>query len=260
MTAVRTELSGRVLLVTLDDPATRNAIGPDVNPLVTAAMERAASDAAVRAVVLTGAGGYFSSGGNVDALKRTLAMSPAERTGVTDRLAAMIESVRGCPKPVVAAVEGGAAGIGFALVLACDLVVAAEDARFVAAQVRVGLTPDGGLSRFLLDAMPHQLAAAICLAGRAVDAARLVDFGLVTDLVAPDEALPSALALAKMLSEGPPRAVGRIKSLLLEARQGTLRDSLEREAATINAARADPEAAEGLAAFLEKRKARFDGL
>ena len=256
---VRHKLVDGVLTITLDDAATRNAIGPDVNPAITALMSRAAHETSVRAVVLTGANGYFSSGGNVAALERTLAMSEAERSGVTDRRAGMIESVRGGPKPVVAAVEGGAAGIGFSLVLAADIVVAARDARFAAAQVRLGLTPDGGITRFLAEAMPHQLVAEILLRGRPVSAARLHDFGLVNELVEPGDALATATAMALSLAEGPTRAIARIKRLLADARTGTLADTLAREGAAINAARSDPEAAEGIAAFREKRPPRFGG-
>lgn len=254
---VRHALADGILTVTLDDAATRNAIGPDVNPAITALMRRAAHEAAVRAVVITGANGYFSSGGNVAALERTLAMSEAERSEVTGRLGAMIESVRGAPKPVIAAVEGGAAGIGFSLVLAADIVVAARDARFAAAQVRLGLTPDGGISRFLAEAMPHQLSAEILLRGRPVSATRLNEFGLVNELTEPGEALVGARAIATSLAEGPVRAIARIKHLLAEARTGSLADTLAREGATINAARSDPEAAEGIAAFREKRPPRF---
>lgn len=254
---VQWERRGGVLVVTLDDAGSRNAIGPDVNPTITRVFAAAGGDADVRAVVLAGANGYFSAGGNMRALRRTVEMSPAERDAVTDRLATMIRTVRELDKPVIAAVEGGAAGIGFALALACDLIVAGRDARFAAAQVRLGLTPDGGITRFLLDAMPRQLASEICLLGQPVSADRLHAFGLVTRLVDGGEALAAALDLAATLAAGPTRAVGRIKRLLTDAGPASLEDCLVLEGATINAARADPEAAEGIAAFLEKRRPAF---
>jgi len=254
---VRRERRGAVLVVTLDDAATRNAIGPDVNPAITRAIEAAGSDPQVAAIVIHGANGYFSAGGNVRTLSGTLAMTPAEQTEVTDRLKAMIEAVAGSPKPVIAAVDGGAAGIGFSLALACDLVVASENARFVAAQVRLGLTPDGGISHFLTAALPRQLAAEILLTGAPVEAGRLHALGLVSRLVAPGEALDAALDLADALAAGPPRATARIKGLIAAAETSSLSETLAREGETINAARRDPEAAEGIAAFLDKRPARF---
>jgi len=254
---VQWELRDGVLVVTLDDAGSRNAIGPDVNPTITRVLAAAGDDPDVRAVVLTGANGYFSAGGNMRALRRTVEMSPSERTAVTDRLATMIRTVRELPKPVIAAVEGGAAGIGFALVLACDLVVAARGARFAAAQVRLGLTPDGGITRFLLDAMPRQLASEICMLGQPVAAERLHGFGLVTRLVDGGEALAHAFDVAESLSAGPTRTVGRIKRLLSDAGSATLDACLALEGETINAARADPEATEGIAAFLEKRRPAF---
>ena len=254
---VQWDQRGGVLVVTLDDAGSRNAIGPDVNSTITRVLAAAGGDPEVRAVVLTGANGYFSAGGNMRALRRTVEMSPAERVEVTDRLAAMIRTVRELDKPVIAAVEGGAAGIGFALALACDMVVAAREARFAAAQVRLGLTPDGGITRFLLDAMPRQLASEICMLGQPIAADRLHAFGLVTRLVDGGAALATALDLAETLSAGPMRTVGRIKRLLADASPASLDACLALEGETINAARADPEAAEGIAAFLEKRRPAF---
>lgn len=254
---VRQERQDGVLILTLDDPSSRNAIGPDVNPTITKSIQRASADPEIAAIVIHGAGGYFSAGGNVHALRGTLEMTPSEQTEVTDRLKAMIEAIAASPKPVIAAVEGGAAGIGFSLMLACDLVVAAHPARFVAAQVRLALTPDGGISHFLRSAMPHQLVSEILMLGTPVDAARLHAFGLVNRLVDPGEALNAALELARGLANGPGRALARIKTLLADAEAGDLATTLDAEAAAINASRRDGEGREGIAAFLEKRPARF---
>lgn len=259
-TTLHREARAGVITITLDGPETKNAIGPDVNPAIVEALLDAAAATDVRAAILYGANGYFSSGGNIAALRRTLAMTPAERTQVTDGLGRMVETVRNVPMPVIAAVDGGAAGIGFSLALACDLIVAARDARFVAAQVRLGLTPDGGITRFLAQAMPHQLVTEICMLGKPITAERLAAFGVVNRLVDTGDVLPVAFEIAQALTAGPGRAIARIKSLMSGAHEGTLSTCLAREGTAINNARGDVEAQEGIQAFLEKRPPRFGAL
>lgn len=256
-TAVRVERREAVLLLTLDGPGSRNAIGPDLYEAVQAQLIAAGEDAAVRAVVLTGSGGFFSSGGNVQALRDSARGTLAEASGKTDRLNAMIRSIVECPTPVIAAVEGGAAGAGAAVALACDMIVAGEGAAFTAAHVRVGLSPDGGLTHFLRAALPRQLVMEMCVLGQPMPAARLAQAGTVNLLVPDGEALQAALALAARIACGPPRAIGRIKELVNAAPGSDLAAHLDREARAMNPARFGAEAAEGLSAFLEKRAPRF---
>lgn len=257
VTEVDWERDGRVLRLVLNGPKTRNAIGPDVYEAVQAAIVTAGTDTGVGAVVITGAGGFFTSGGNVRALEASARGTLAEATVKTDRLNSMIRTIVECPKPVIAAVEGGAAGAGFSLALACDLIVAAEGASFAAAYVRVGLSPDGGITHFLRTALPRQLVMELCLTGQPVSARRLAAAGLVNACVPDGEALAHSMDLAARLAKGPPAAVATIKRLVNAAARRDLAGQMDEEAHAINLARFGAEAAEGLQAFLARRAPDF---
>ena len=248
-----------VLVLTLDGPKTRNSIGPDVYPVLQAHIVDAGQDPEVGAIVLTGANGFFSSGGNVNALKASGAATLAAATGNTDKLNALILAIVQCPKPLIAAVEGGAAGAGFSLCLACDLIVASDDALFTAAYIRVGLSPDGGATHFLDRALPRQLVNEICILGRPVAAARLHAAGLINSCHPPATVLDASLNLATQIASGPPNATAKIKELVSTSGSTDLATQLAVEARAINLARFGKEAAEGLSAFIEKRKASFRG-
>lgn len=250
---------GAVLLLTLDGSRTRNAIGPDVYAEVRTRVIAAGADPDIRAVVLTGAGGYFSSGGNVLALRDSATRTLAEVTANTDRLNGMIKAIVDGPIPIIAAVEGGAAGAGVGLALACDLIVASETAAFTVAHIRVGLSPDGGVTHFLRAALPRQLAMEMCLLGQPMPAARLAQFGIVNTLTPAGGALEAAMRLADRVAAGPPRATARVKRQITTAPGHDLATQLEIEARAINLARFGAEAAEGLSAFIAKRRPDFSG-
>jgi 2-(1,2-epoxy-1,2-dihydrophenyl)acetyl-CoA isomerase len=246
-----------IRLLTLDGPATRNSIGRVQYEALRDAVREAGSDRTVRAIVLHGTGGFFSSGGNVAALQESRRQSPAQVARNTDALAAMILSIRSCPRPVIAAVEGGAAGLGVALALSCDMVVAAAGAAFTVAYVKIGLTPDGGTLHFLREALPRQLVSELCMLGRPVSAERLYAVGAVNRIAPAGGALDAAMELAAACAAGPAGAIGTIKAQVEEAPRLGLSAQIEVESRGINAARYSDEAGEGLAAFLEKRRPRF---
>lgn len=254
---VQSRQDGRVLTLTLNGPNNRNAIGPDVYCTLRDVIVDAGNAVDTHAIILTGADGFFSSGGNINALKDSAAGPLSAVTSNTDKLNAMIRAIVDCPTPVIAAVEGGAAGAGVALALSCDFVVAARDAKFTAAYVKVGLSPDGGTTYFLRQAMPRQLVNELCILGRSITAERLATFGVVNELADTGEAMDTASALANRIASGPPQAIQSIKHLVNQAEHNELCTHLWQEADRINHARFGPEAAEGLQAFLEKRKPDF---
>lgn len=245
---------GPVLILTMNDPATRNALQPALYERGHAALREAEADETVRAVVLTGANGAFCSGGD---LRRLARPDYVAGRGSVDAFHAFIRALRETPVPVIAAVEGPAAGAGFSMAAACDLVVAARDARFVMAYVRVGLNPDGGASALLSRGLPHQVVAEILFNGDVIAPERLHALGVVNRLVEPGEAFAAARAWAQRLAAGPRAALGRAKRLIEAARRNTLDEQLDLEAELFLDAVAHPEAAEGMAAFLEKRPADF---
>jgi enoyl-CoA hydratase/carnithine racemase len=253
-------LSARVdstLVLTISNPEARNALHPDIYAASLEALDAAATDDELRAVIITGADGMFCAGGNLNRLLGNRAKPPAVQAESIETLNHWIESLHAFPKPIIAAVEGAAAGAGFSVVLACDFVVAASDAKFVMAYVKVGLTPDGGGSYELARALPRQLASELMMEGKPVDATRLAQFGLVNRVVPPGQALSEALRLAEGLAGQSPHAVGRIKGLINGAGTASLTEHLAAERDSFVAALHHKDGGEGISAFLEKRKPRY---
>lgn len=251
---------GRVLVVTINDPATRNALNWDIYDGLHEAFEDATADRGTGAIVLTGAEGFFSSGGNLHGLKERSGADYATRRSSVDRLHRMILAMRVCPKPVIAAIEGGAAGAGASTATACDLIVAARDSYLSVAYVKIGLTPDGGVTAFLGTAIPRQLLAEMVFTGDRIPAERLYGAGVINRLTEPGKALETALELAARLADGPMAALGTGKRLIDQARLNELKAQLDLEADGIAEALGGAEGREGIAAFLGKRKPDFRGL
>ncbi|WP_136417383.1 enoyl-CoA hydratase [Herbaspirillum sp. ST 5-3] len=245
------------LILTLSNPGAKNALHPDMYAAAIETLSTAERDDSVRAVVLTGADQCFCSGGNLNRLLENRSRDKSVQAESIDNLHGWVEAIRDCPKPVIAAVEGVAAGAGFSLALACDLIVAGASTKFVMAYVNVGLTPDGGGSWFLTRALPRQLAAEILLEGKPILAPRLHELGLVNKLVADGTALDTALAWAEDLSVRSPNAVERIKSLTHEALDNTLAQHFESEKRNFVESLHHRDAQEGISAFLEKRKPHY---
>jgi enoyl-CoA hydratase/carnithine racemase len=255
---IRTEGSVRVLVNS--NPAARNAITPALYDALPAALDEAAADPAIGAIVLTGDGDFFCAGGDLRQLATRRELSVPERLEKIGRLHEQIRALRACPKPVIAAVEGGAAGAGMSLALACDMLVAAENAFFTMAYIKVGLSPDGGATAFLSEFLPRQQMMELCLLGERIPAARLHALGAVNRLVAPGSALEEAVKLAERIAGGPANAAARIKRLCENAGHASLDAQLDLEAQLMAESQGDDEAQEGIRAFFEKRAPDFASL
>ncbi len=247
----------RTLILTLSNPGAKNALHPDIYAAGVEALETAERDHEVRAIVLTGAGDVFCAGGNLNRLLENRAKERAVQADSIDQLHGWIAAIRDCSKPVIAAVEGPAAGAGFSLALACDLIVAAQSAKFVMSYARVGLTPDGGGSWFLSQALPRQLATEIILEGQPVSAARLHQAGVVNRVTPDGGALDAALAWSEQLATLSPHATMNIKALLREAPSNALSAHFESEKRSFVDSLHHRDGLEGITAFLEKRPPRY---
>jgi enoyl-CoA hydratase/carnithine racemase len=248
---------GRTMVLTISNPEHRNALGPAIYAAGVEALNAADRNPDVASVVITGAGSTFCAGGNLQRLLENRGKPPEVQEQSIDGLHGWIEAIRTFPKPVLAAVEGAAAGAGFSLALACDFIVAADNAIFVMAYSTVALSPDGGGSWSLARALPRQLASELLMCGERISAPRLQQFGVVNRVVPAGGALDEALALAARLNERAPNALASIKELLNEAPTAPLSQQLasEREHFVRNLHHAN--GGIGIQAFLAKQPPRY---
>jgi len=254
---LKTTRQGHTLVLTLSDPPTRNTLSDQLVAAGIEALNVAESDATVRVVILRGDGGHFCAGGNLNGLAQRRQGGGAAQVAVLDRLHQFIEAIRVFPKPVIAAVEGAAAGAGFSLALACDLVVASEDARFILSYAKVGLTPDGGATWHLARAVPRQLAQQWAWLAEPVSARHLLAHGLVNWVTDAGQALEQAAKVADRLAAMAPNALAGAKELLHKANGAGLARQLEAERDQFIENLLHPNAGEGLQAFFEKRPPQF---
>ena len=220
---------GQTMVLTLSNPEHRNALGPEMYAAGVEALNAAESNPEIRSVVITGEGGIFSAGGNLQRLLSNRQQAPEVQAQSIEGLHSWIEAIRTFPKPVIAAVEGPAAGAGFSLALACDLIVSASNSVFVMAYTSVALSPDGGGSWSLSRLMPRQLATELLICGERIGAERLHQMGVVGRLSEPGHALAEALAWAARLNARAPNALASVKELLNEADGSPLNAHLARE-------------------------------
>jgi 2-(1,2-epoxy-1,2-dihydrophenyl)acetyl-CoA isomerase len=252
--AILHERADGVATITLNRPDALNALSAQMRRELLAALADARRDDATRAVVLTGAGRAFCSGADL----RGGATELEFRRVLVAEYNPLVEAVRALPKPVIAAVNGVAAGAGLSLALAADLVVVAEDARLVPAFHRIGLVPDSGLTRTLVRSLGRHRAMAVLLGEQSLTGREAADVGLATAVPA-DALAGTAANLARRLAAGPTRAIGLTKRLVNAAEDSTLGESLASEAALQDVAGRTEDHAEGVAAFGEKREPQFRG-
>ena len=255
MAEVETSRDGAVLTITLNRPDVLNAFNTAMHRALAAAL-RDARDAAVRAVVITGAGRGFCVGQDLTEFRE----APGDiGSRLRDNYHPNVRAIRALEKPVIAAVNGAAAGAGMSLACACDLRIAADTATFVPAFINIGLIPDSGGSYFVTRILGPARAFEWLASGKRLTAAEAHGWGLVSEVVEADGLAARAATLAAQLAELPTRGVGMTKRLLDHAVTATLDEQLEREAQLQAAATQTDDFKEGVAAFLEKRPPRFRG-
>ncbi len=253
MSTVTVAVADGIATVTLDRPEVANTMDLAFGHDFHAAALAVSTDAAVRAVVLTGAGKAFSFGGDLRGMVASGGNAEAYLRELTSHLHAGLAILARMNAPVIAAVNGTAAGAGVGLVLAADLAIAAQSAKVSLAYTGVGLTPDGATSFLLPRAVGHKRAMELLLTNRTLSADECLQWGLVNQVVA-DEELPAVVGkLAARLAAGPTQAFGDTKRLML-ASAGPLESQLSLESQTIALRGSSAEGREGIAAFLEKRK------
>ena len=255
MTAqLKSTSQGQTLVLTLSDPSLRNALGPEMYAAGIEALNVAESNPEIRSVIITGEGAHFCAGGNLNRLLGNRDKPREVQAQSIEGLHSWMEAIRTFPKPIIAAVEGAAAGAGFSLVLMCDLIVAARDSVFVMAYSSIGLSADGGGSWSLAQALPRQLASELLMLGERIGAERLQELGIVNRVVDSGNALEQALQLAERINARAPNAMSSVKELLNDAGTHNLTAHLaqERDHFVNNLHHAN--AGIGIRAFLNKEK------
>jgi 2-(1,2-epoxy-1,2-dihydrophenyl)acetyl-CoA isomerase len=255
MSEVEVSREGAVLTITLNRPDVLNAINRAMHEGLRDALKQARADD-VRAVILTGAGRGFCVGQDLTEVRE----APSD---IADRLRRYyhpnVEAIRGLEKPVIAAVNGAAAGAGLSLACACDLRIASESATFVPAFINIGLVPDSGGSFFVHRLLGYARAFEWMTSGRRLSAAEAREWGLVRETVEDERLAARAAELAAELAAMPTRGIGMTKRLFDHAASATLGEQLELEAQLQAAATKTADFQEGVAAFLEKREPAFTG-
>ena len=259
--SVTSETSDHVCTITLNRPDVYNAFSNQLSADLLDALKQAGRDRAVRAIIITGAGKAFSSGQDLGELKEryTPGYVPELSRDLRQRYNPIICRVCELEKPVIAAVNGVAAGAGCSLALACDLRIASEHASFIEVFINVGLIPDSGSTYFLPRLVGYGKAMELCCTGEKVGAEEALRLGLVNRVVAGDELINAANELAGKLASLPTTAIALTKRLLQQSFENDLTRQLEAEAYAQETAGRTTDHVEGVLAFLEKRPARFKG-
>lgn len=257
---VELSIAERVAWVTLNRPQALNAWTKQLGEDMLAALDHVADDPDVRAIVLTGAGRAFSSGADLKAGGELGEDgSPDVLTRLRSLYNPLLLRLRTTPKPVIAAVNGPAVGIGCSLALACDLIVAADSAYFLLAFVNIGLTLDGGASHTLPARVGHARAFEMAFLGERIPAAQALEWGLVNRVVADAELGPTVTALGSRLAAGPPGSYASIKRTINDRLYDGFEELLDLEAVLQQERAESKDFIEGVLAFMQKRKPEFSG-
>jgi 2-(1,2-epoxy-1,2-dihydrophenyl)acetyl-CoA isomerase len=258
---VNVRLADGAATIELNRPERLNAWNGQLGADLLSALRAAAADDAVRAIILTGSGRAFSSGAD---LREVGGDDPAEErpdvyTMLTERYHPIMETIREMGKPVLASVNGAAAGIGCSLALCCDLIVAAESAYFLLAFVNIGLAPDGGSSVFVPARVGMTRATEMAMLGERVAATQALEWGLINRVVADADLAAETSALAARLASGPTRSYAAAKRQVNNWVYSRMAEQLELEARIQQEMAGSEDFVEGVAAFVQKRPARFSG-
>jgi 2-(1,2-epoxy-1,2-dihydrophenyl)acetyl-CoA isomerase len=257
--AIAFELRDNVAWITLNRPDSLNALTLDSTKELHDIANRCGSDRAIRAVVLTGAGDKaFCAGGDVVSFAKAAHVDLLLKE-MTTYIHVAISRFVWMDAPLIAMVNGVAAGAGLSLVSCCDLAVAADTARFSSAYTQIGLSPDGSSTYFLSRVIGTRRAAELYLTNRMLSAQEALDWGLVNQVVAANALQNTVAALASKLAQGPTRAHGGVKKLLLMASQDSLESQMERETRQIVELSQSSDGRDGVRAFVEQRKPAFCG-
>ena len=252
-----------VVTLAMNRPEARNALSMEMRSQLSSILHDIETDDSVRCVVLTGAGDHFMAGGDVkgmgDSIKKSAQEIRKEFVLRIHDLHTIMFAMRRMPKPIIASCRGAAAGAGVSMALACDLVIASEDAFFTLAYSRIGTSPDGSSTFHLPRAVGIKKAMEIALLGDRFDAQNAKDIGMINFVVPNADLSKETAKLAQRLAEGPTHVYGNTKALLYRSLENTFESQLQAEAEFFADSASRPDFKEGVSAFIEKRTPKFTG-
>lgn len=258
---IHSEIDAGIRTITMNRPDSLNALNQELSDALTEALDQAAADPQVRCVVITGAGRAFSSGADLADVQPTIEAGERFRPSeiLRGRYHPFITRIVEMEKPVIAAVNGVAAGAGASLAYACDLRIASDKAKFFMAFIKIGLIPDAGSNYFLPRLVGYQKALELAMTGDIIDAQTALQIGLVNKVVPADELAAATRAFAEPLASGPTRAYALTKKSMRFGATQTLEATLDYEADLQDQAASTRDAIEGVTAFIQKRPAVYEG-
>ncbi len=254
------QIEAGVAVITLNRPKQLNSFNPDMHKALKKALKEAEQDDSVRAILLTGAGRGFCAGQDLnDRNVNSSEAMPDLGESIEKFYNPLIKQITAMPKPVIAAVNGVAAGAGANIALACDIVFAAQSANFIQAFCKIGLVPDSGGTWTLPRAVGMAKAKALMLLGDKVSATQAQEWGMIWQCVADDELFEKALSVANHLATQPTKGLGFIKHALNRSSENSLEEQLDLEKDLQRLAGKTKDYREGINAFFEKRAPEFEG-
>ena len=211
MTIINNEIIDTTLFISLNNTKTRNSMIPGFQDQMQSSIKKGEENTSVSSIIIYGEGNFFCAGGDLNSLKKRRDMSIEERFNTLDQLNNTISCIRECSKPTIAAVEGGAAGAGVSLAMACDFLIMAEDAFFSLAYVKIGLTPDGGVTKLLAEVLPKQVLSEMSLLGDRIFADQLNKYGMINVMTRKSLVKSKAIEFSKKFENSPYNSMKRIK-------------------------------------------------
>ncbi len=260
MTIINNQIIDTTLFISLKNIKSRNSMIPGFHDQMQCAIKKGENNSNISSIIIYGEGNFFCAGGDLNSLKKRREMSVEERHITLNQLNKTILAIRECSKPTIAAVEGGAAGAGVSLAMACDFLIMADNAFFSLAYVKIGLTPDGGVTKLLAEVLTKQQLAEMSLLGNKVYANQLNNFGMINILTQKNLVKNEAIEFSKKFLNLPLNSMKRIKVLNRQAYKNNFLDQMNLEAELMVESQGDKESVEGIDAFLEKRDVNFKKL
>jgi len=261
--AVIQDITDNVLTLTMNWPNRLNVLGRDMVDGLAEGFERARADSDVRCVILQGAGDHFCAGGDIllmqDWVTADVATRQEQFRSFIERFHVVVNAIQSVPKPVIASVHGAVAGAGLSITMGCDLAIAADDAVFTLAYIKIGTSPDGGGTYCLPRIVGLKKAMEIAMLGDRFDATTALSLGILNKVVTPEDREQEGRLLAQRLADGPTIALGQTKALLWSSLNSDLAEQLTSEKESFAYCAATNDFTEGMTAFMQKRPAIYRG-